>query len=74
MLPLFYSNAEKKLALSLSHIELKSAFDDLEEQLKYSYFVGINCELKNVKRKYKLYYKAICFQNTKRYAKKIDKK
>ena len=69
----FVSKKVKKLAMSKSKVDLYNEFEQSEEELKRSLYAGQDKTLKKEKKQNILLAKALKYQNTKQYAKKISK-
>ena len=69
----FISKKVKQLAMSKSKVELYEVYEKLEDDLKRLLYAGQDKILKKEKKKYNLIIKALKFQNTKSYEKKISK-
>lgn len=67
----FVSKKIKEKALSRSQGDLRAEYDNLQEELKYYAFTGQKKKIKSEKSKLKALRKAIIFQHTRKYVKKI---
>lgn len=69
----FISKKVKQLAMSKSKVELYEEYEKLEDNLKRFLYAGQDKTLKDEKKEYNLIIKALKYQNTKSYEKKISK-
>lgn len=68
---MIFTKKQKELALSLSHADLLNEYMQFEYKLKYFLFCANKKEYKKQKRTFKNLRKAMLFQNTEEYSKKI---
>ena len=69
-----FSKQVKQKALTTSAVDLKNEYAELEDNMKFLLFTGQKQKLKECKKSHKQLQKALLYQHTKAYQKKIFKR